>query len=212
MADSFGALGQVDAGGRSLAIARLDALADETDVTRLPYTLRVLLENVLRAEALGHGSADEVRAVAGWDANAEPSREISFRPARVLLQDFTGVPASSTSQRCARRCDARRRRRSHQPQIPAELVIDHSVQVDEFGSRMAIFRNTEREFERNRERYEFLRWGQSAFDNFSVVPPSTGIVHQVNLEYLAKGVLLRRSAGGWSRSRTPWSARTATRR
>ena len=196
MADSFGALGQVDAGGRSLAIARLDALADETDVTRLPYTLRVLLENVLRAEALGHGSADEVRAVAGWDANAEPSQEISFRPARVLLQDFTGVPAivdlaAMREAMVALGGDAA----AINPQIPAELVIDHSVQVDEFGSRMAIFRNTEREFERNRERYAFLRWGQSAFDNFSVVPPSTGIVHQVNLEYLARVVEAREESG-----------------
>ena len=196
MADSFGALGQVDAGGRSLAIARLDALADETDVSRLPYTLRVLLENVLRAEALGHGSADEVRAVAGWDANAEPSREISFRPARVLLQDFTGVPAivdlaAMREAMVALGGDAA----AINPQIPAELVIDHSVQVDEFGSRMAIFRNTEREFERNRERYAFLRWGQSAFDNFSVVPPSTGIVHQVNLEYLARVVEAREESG-----------------
>ncbi len=196
MADTFGALGQIDAGGRSLAIARLDALADETDVTRLPYTLRVLLENVLRAEALGHGSADEVRAVAGWDARAEPSHEISFRPARVLLQDFTGVPAivdlaAMREAMVALGGDAA----AINPQIPAELVIDHSVQVDEFGSRMAIFRNTEREFERNRERYAFLRWGQSAFDNFSVVPPSTGIVHQVNLEYLARVVEAREESG-----------------
>ena len=196
MADTFGALGQIDAGGRSLAIARLDALADETDVSRLPYTLRVLLENVLRAEALGHGSADEVRAVAGWDARAEPSHEISFRPARVLLQDFTGVPAivdlaAMREAMVALGGDAA----AINPQIPAELVIDHSVQVDEFGSRMAIFRNTEREFERNRERYAFLRWGQSAFDNFSVVPPSTGIVHQVNLEYLARVVEAREESG-----------------
>ena len=196
MADSFGALGTIDAGGRSLAIARLDALAGETDVARLPYTLRVLLENVLRAEVLGHGSEDEVRAVAGWRAQAEPSEEISFRPARVLLQDFTGVPAivdlaAMREAMVALGGDAA----AINPQIPAELVIDHSVQVDEFGTRMAIFRNTEREFERNRERYAFLRWGQSAFDNFSVVPPNTGIVHQVNLEYLAR-VVESRAEGG----------------
>jgi aconitate hydratase len=196
MADSFGALGQIEAGGHSAAIARLDALAGETDVARLPYTLRVLLENVLRAELVGRGSEDEVRAVAGWRADAEPSEEISFRPARVLLQDFTGVPAivdlaAMREAMVALGGDAA----AINPQIPAELVIDHSVQVDEFGTRMAIFRNTEREFERNRERYAFLRWGQSAFDNFSVVPPNTGIVHQVNLEFLARVVEAREEGG-----------------
>jgi aconitate hydratase len=196
MADSFGALGQVDAGGRSHTIARLHALAGETEVARLPYALRVLLENVLRAEALGHGSADEVRAVAGWDARAEPSHEISFRPARVLLQDFTGVPAIVDLAAMREAMVALGGNAAAiNPQIPAELVIDHSVQVDEFGSRMAIFRNTEREFERNRERYAFLRWGQGAFDNFSVVPPNTGIVHQVNLEYLARVVEAREESG-----------------
>ena len=196
MADTFGALGQIEAGGQTHSIARLDALAGETDVARLPYTLRVLLENVLRAEALGLGSEDEVRAVAGWDAHADPSHEISFRPARVLLQDFTGVPAivdlaAMREAMVALGGDAA----AINPQIPAELVIDHSVQVDEFGSRFAIFKNTEREFERNRERYAFLRWGQTAFDNFSVVPPSTGIVHQVNLEYLARVVEAREEGG-----------------
>ncbi len=196
MADTFGALGQLDAGGRTHAIARLDALREETELARLPYTLRVLLENVLRAEALGHGSEDEVRAVARWEAQAEPRHEISFRPARVLLQDFTGVPAivdlaAMREAMVALGGEAA----AINPQIPAELVIDHSVQVDEFGSRLAIFRNTEREFERNRERYAFLRWGQSAFDNFKVVPPSTGIVHQVNLEYLARVVEAREEGG-----------------
>jgi aconitate hydratase len=196
MADSFGALGEIDVGGRSLSIARLDALAGETDVARLPYTLRVLLENVLRSEALGRGSPDEVRAVAGWDSQAEPKDEISFRPARVLLQDFTGVPAivDLAAMREAM-VDLGGDAATINPQIPAELVIDHSVQVDVFGSRMAIFRNTEREFERNRERYAFLRWGQTAFDNFSVVPPNTGIVHQVNLEFLARVVESRDEDG-----------------
>ena len=196
MADTFGALGQIEAGGQSLSIARLDALSGETDVARLPYTLRVLLENVLRSEALGHGSPDEVRAVAHWDADAEPKDEISFRPARVLLQDFTGVPAivDLAAMREAM-VDLGGEAATINPQIPAELVIDHSVQVDEFGSRMAMFKNTEREFERNRERYAFLRWGQTAFDNFSVVPPNTGIVHQVNLEYLARVVESRDQDG-----------------
>ena len=195
MADSFGALGEIDAGGRSLTVARLDALA-EVDVARLPYTQRVLLENVLRAEALGVGSADEVRAVGGWQAHAEPEHEISFRPARVLLQDFTGVPAivdlaAMREAMVALGGDPA----AINPLIPAELVIDHSVQVDEFGSRFALHRNNEREFERNRERYAFLRWGQTAFGNFKVVPPNTGIVHQVNLEYLARVVEAREEDG-----------------
>ena len=196
MADSFGALGEIDAGGRTLAIARLEALSGETDVARLPYTLRILLENVLRAEALGIGSAEEVRAVAGWRPDADPEDEISFRPARVLLQDFTGVPAivdlaAMREAMVALGGDPA----AINPQIPAELVIDHSVQVDAFGSRFAIRTNTEREFERNRERYAFLRWGQTAFENFSVVPPNTGIVHQVNLEYLARVVEAREQGG-----------------
>ncbi len=196
MADSFGALGEIDAGGRTLAIARLEALSGETDVARLPYTLRVLLENVLRAEALGIGSAEEVRAVAGWRPDADPDNEISFRPSRVLLQDFTGVPAivdlaAMREAMVALGGDPA----AINPQIPAELVIDHSVQVDAFGSRFAIRTNTEREFERNRERYAFLRWGQTAFENFSVVPPNTGIVHQVNLEYLARVVEAREQGG-----------------
>jgi aconitate hydratase len=195
MADTFGALAQIEVGGRSLAIARLDALGDEHDVARLPYTLRVLLENVLRAEALGHGSAEEVHAVAGWDAGAAPRHEISFRPARVLLQDFTGVPAivDLAAMREAM-VELGGDPAAINPLIPAELVIDHSVQVDEFGTRFALSRNTEREFERNRERYAFLRWGQQAFESFSVVPPNTGIVHQVNLEYLARVVETRDEA------------------
>ncbi|HXV58939.1 MAG TPA: aconitate hydratase [Gaiellaceae bacterium] len=196
MADTFGALNTFEAGGRTLTVARLDALAGEADVSRLPYTLRVLLENVLRAEALGRGDAEAVRAVAGWDSQAEPSEEIAFRPARVLLQDFTGVPAivdlaAMREAMVALGGDPA----AINPQIPAELVIDHSVQVDEFGSKLALFRNTEREFERNRERYAFLRWGQTAFDNFKVVPPNTGIVHQVNLEYLARVVEAREEDG-----------------
>jgi len=168
-------------------IRRLDALQEQWDVERLPYTLRILLENVLRT-----GTEEEVEAVAGWVADAEPSREISFRPARVLLQDFTGVPAVVDL--------AALRQAMHEqggdpkainPQIPAELVIDHSIQVDEFASRLAIERNVELEFARNRERYAFLRWGQGAFDNFRVVPPNTGICHQVNLEYLARVVEVR---------------------
>src|SRR5690349_3961016 len=171
-------------GETTYAIYRLDALQTRWDVARLPYTLRILLENVLR-----NGSEAEVEAVAGWVAGDHPSREISFSPARVLLQDFTGVPCvvDLAAMRDAMR-DQGGDPEKINPQIPAELVIDHSVQVDEFASRLAIGRNVELEFERNRERYAFLRWGQTAFDNFAVVPPNTGICHQVNLEYLARVV------------------------
>src|SRR5919108_2501928 len=196
MPDSFGALTELELGGRSLTIARLDALAGERDVHRLPYTLRVLLENVLRSEALGQGGEEEVRGVLEWESQADPRREIAFRPGRVLLQDFTGVPAivDLAAMREAI-VELGGDPAAVNPSIPAELVIDHSVQVDEFGSRLAIFRNTEREFERNRERYAFLRWGQGAFENFKVVPPNTGIVHQVNLEYLARVVETREEDG-----------------
>jgi aconitate hydratase len=167
-------------GDRRYGIFRIDGLGAE----RLPYTLRVLLENVLR-----NGSEDEVAAVAGWDEHAQPEREISFAPSRVLLQDFTGVPAvvDLAAMRNAI-SDLGGDAAKINPLIPVELVIDHSVQVDEFASRGAFAHNVEREFERNRERYTFLRWGQRAFRDFQVVPPGTGIVHQVNLEYLARVV------------------------
>jgi aconitate hydratase len=171
-------------GEKTYRIHRLDALQASHDVARLPYTLRILLENVLRTS-----SEEDVEAVARWDAKAEPSQEIAYSPSRVLLQDFTGVPAvvDLAAMRDAMR-DLGGDPRSINPLIPVELVIDHSVQVDRFGSRFALEYNAEREFERNRERYAFLRWGQGAFDNFKAVPPSTGICHQVNLEYLARVV------------------------
>jgi aconitate hydratase len=171
-------------GTESYRIYRLDALQASWDVARLPYTLRILLENVLR-----NGTEDEVEAVAGWIASDEPSREISFMPARVLLQDFTGVPCvvDLAAMRDAMRDQGGDPARIN-PQIPVELVIDHSVQVDEFATRLAIERNVELEFERNRERYAFLRWGQTGFDNFKAVPPNTGICHQVNLEFLSRVV------------------------
>jgi aconitate hydratase len=171
-------------GDQTYSIHRLDQLQARWDVARLPYTLRILLENVLR-----NGSEAEVEAVAGWVATDEPSHEISFMPARVLLQDFTGVPCvvDLAAMRDAMR-DQGGDPAKINPLIPVELVIDHSVQVDEFASRLAIGRNVELEFERNRERYAFLRWGQSAFDNFKAVPPNTGICHQVNLEFLARVV------------------------
>jgi aconitate hydratase len=165
-------------GDASYEIFRLD----DHDVRRLPYTLRILLENLLR-------NGEDTGPVANWDPHAEPSSEIAYRPARILLQDFTGVPAvvDLAAMRDAMRELGGDPARIN-PQIPSELVIDHSVQVDEFATRTAIFRNAELEFERNRERYAFLRWGQGAFDNFKVVPPNTGICHQVNLEFLGRVV------------------------
>jgi aconitate hydratase len=175
---------QLRVGDRSYDIFRLDELQARFDVARLPYTLRVLLENVLRT-----GTEHDVEAVATWDPNAEPSQEISFSPSRVLMQDLTGVPAvvDLAAMRDAM-ADLGGDPAQINPLIPAELVIDHSVQVDEFATRMAFSHNVEREFERNRERYLFLRWGQKAFTGFKVVPPGTGICHQVNLEYLARVV------------------------
>ena len=185
--DSFGARSTLTAGGREREIFRLDALQPRWDVARLPYTLRILLENVLRSEDGVTVTAADVEAVAGWDAAAEPSREISYSPSRVLLQDFTGVPVvvDLAAMRAAV-ADLGGDPQKINPLIPVELVIDHSVQVDDFATRFAIERNSELEFERNRERYAFLRWGQSAFANFKAVPPNTGIVHQVNLEFLAR--------------------------
>ena len=184
MADDVSARSTLTVGDRKLEIHRLDALQERWDVARLPYTLRILLENVLR-----NGDADDVEAVAGWVAADEPSREISFAPARVLLQDFTGVPAvvDLAAMRNAM-ADLGGDPEQINPLIPVELVIDHSVQVDVFGTSGAFARNVELEFERNRERYAFLRWGQKGFRDFKVVPPGTGIVHQVNLEFLARVV------------------------
>jgi aconitate hydratase len=189
--DEFSSRSTLAVGDRKLEIHRLDALQEQWDVARLPYTLRILLENVLRT-----GDRSDVEAVAGWVATDEPNREISFAPARVLLQDFTGVPAvvDLAAMRDAM-AELGGKPEQINPLIPVELVIDHSVQVDVFGSRSAFVRNVEFEFERNRERYAFLRWGQKAFRDFKVVPPGTGIVHQVNLEFLARVVEER---DGWA--------------
>jgi aconitate hydratase len=187
--DSFGAKGTLEVGGVEYEVFRLDALQERFDVARLPFSLKVLLENLLRTEGDGSVSASDVEALAGWDARAEPSVEIAFTPARVLMQDFTGVPAvvDLAAMRDAMAAMGGDPSKIN-PLVPAELVIDHSVQVDAFGTRDAFRINAEREFERNQERYSFLRWGQGAFDGFAVVPPDTGIVHQVNLEYLARVV------------------------
>jgi aconitate hydratase len=184
VADPFSSRATLDVGGERYEIFRLDALQERYDVARLPYTLRILLENVLRT-----GDEAGVEAIATWDAKAEPSKEMAFMPARALLQDFTGVPAivDLAAMRDAMR-DLGGDPAKIDPLLPSDLVIDHSVQVDAFASRIAFSRNVELEVERNRERYAFLKWGQTAFDNLRVVPPGTGICHQVNLEYLARVV------------------------
>ena len=189
--NSFDARSALTVGARTVDLYRLDALAPAFDVARLPFSLKILLENLLRTEGNGSVTAADIEALAGWDPAAAPATEIAFTPARVVMQDFTGVPAIVD---LAAMRDAMAAMGGDpaliNPLVPAELVIDHSVQVDSFGSRDAFTRNAEREFERNEERYAFLRWGQTAFDNFAVVPPDTGIVHQVNLEYLARVVFV----------------------
>ncbi len=189
--NSFDARSALTVGARTVDLYRLDALAPSFDVARLPFSLKILLENLLRTEGNGSVTAADIEALASWDPKAAPATEIAFTPARVVMQDFTGVPAVVD---LAAMRDAMAAMGGDpaliNPLVPAELVIDHSVQVDAFGSRDAFTRNAEREFERNEERYAFLRWGQTAFDNFAVVPPDTGIVHQVNLEYLARVVFV----------------------
>jgi aconitate hydratase len=187
--NTFDARAELEVGGRTYEIYRLDALQSKFDVARLPFSLKVLLENLLRNEDGVAVRAEDVEALGSWDHAAEPSKEIAFTPARVVMQDFTGVPAvvDLAAMRDAM-ADLGGDPAKINPLVPAELVIDHSVQVDVFGTRDAFRINAEREFERNAERYAFLRWGQGAFEGFKVVPPDTGIVHQVNLEYLARVV------------------------
>jgi aconitate hydratase len=184
--DSFGARARFEAGGGSYEIFRLDRLEG---AARLPYSLKLLLENLLRNEDGISVRADDIEALADWDPAAEPSREIAFAPARILMQDFTGVPAVVD---LAAMRDAMAQLGGDpgrvNPLIPAELVIDHSIIADVYGTPDAFTRNAELEFQRNEERYRFLRWGQGAFDTLRVVPPNTGICHQVNLEYLARVV------------------------
>jgi aconitate hydratase len=188
MKDTFGARSTLAVGGNDYEIFRLDAVK-EGHVDRLPYSLKILLENLLRHEDGRDVTRDDILALANWDPKAEPNTEISFTPARVVLQDFTGVPA--VVDLAAMRDAVVKLGGSAEdinPLSPAELVIDHSVQIDHYGAANSLDLNTKIEFQRNKERYSFLKWGQQAFDNFKVVPPSTGIVHQVNLEYLARVV------------------------
>jgi len=188
--NSFGAKSTLPVGDRSISFFDITKVADKGQLDRLPVSLRVLLENLIRTEDGVNITKDDALAIVNWDPKAVPSKEISFTPARVLLQDFTGVPCVVD---LAAMRDAMAKfggdPNKINPLQPVELVIDHSVQVDAYGSEAALQINRDLEFDRNRERYEFLRWGQQAFKNFKVVPPNTGIVHQVNLEYLARVVM-----------------------
>ncbi|WP_125777776.1 aconitate hydratase AcnA [Antribacter gilvus] len=191
--DTFGSKGTLEVGGNSYEIFRLSAVEG---AERLPYSLKILAENLLRTEDGANITADHVRAIAAWDPDAQPDTEIQFTPARVIMQDFTGVPcvvdlATMREAVAALGGDATR----INPLAPAEMVIDHSVQIDVAGRADAFQRNVELEYQRNHERYQFLRWGQTAFDDFKVVPPGTGIVHQVNIEYLARTVMTREVDG-----------------
>jgi len=187
--DSFGAKGALEVGGTSYTIFRLTGIDGAAD---LPFSLKVLLENLLRTEDGANITADHVRALAGWDPTGEPGTEIQFTPARVLMQDFTGVPCIvdlATMREAVAELGGDPQQIN--PLAPAELIIDHSVITDVFGRADAFERNVELEYQRNGERYQFLRWGQTAFDDFKVVPPGTGIVHQVNIEHLARVVMTR---------------------
>lgn len=191
--DTFGSKGTLEVSGKSYEIFRLSAVEG---VERLPYSLKILAENLLRTEDGANITADHVRALASWDPDAQPDTEIQFTPARVIMQDFTGVPcvvdlATMREAVAALGGDATK----VNPLAPAEMVIDHSVQIDVAGRADAFQRNVEFEYQRNHERYQFLRWGQTAFDDFKVVPPGTGIVHQVNIEYLARTVMTREVDG-----------------
>ena len=197
--DAFGARSILETGHGPAVIYRLAALQKaglSPSLDRLPFSIKVLLEAVLRNLDGELVTEQDVRNLAAWNAPAPKDVELPFLPARVILQDFTGVPAvvDLASMRTAMKRLGGDPRRIN-PLVPVDLVVDHSVQVDYYATPDALQKNAEIEFERNRERYEFLRWGQKAFANFRVVPPATGIVHQVNLEYLAKGVLTRKDEG-----------------
>ncbi|WUT74392.1 aconitate hydratase AcnA [Streptomyces sp. NBC_00669] len=188
-ANSFDARSSLQVGDESYEIFRLDKVEGSA---RLPYSLKVLLENLLRTEDGANITADHIRAVGGWDSQAQPSQEIQFTPARVIMQDFTGVPCVvdlATMREAVKELGGDPAKIN--PLAPAELVIDHSVIADRFGTPESFAQNVELEYGRNKERYQFLRWGQTAFDEFKVVPPGTGIVHQVNIEHLARTVMVR---------------------
>ncbi|CAM5512295.1 Aconitate hydratase A OS=Streptomyces fumanus OX=67302 GN=GCM10018772_39060 PE=3 SV=1 [Streptomyces fumanus] len=188
-ANSFDARSTLQVGDESYEIFRLDKVEGSA---RLPYSLKVLLENLLRTEDGANITADHIRALGSWDSQAQPSQEIQFTPARVIMQDFTGVPCVvdlATMREAVKELGGDPAKVN--PLSPAELVIDHSVIADKFGTADAFKQNVDLEYGRNKERYQFLRWGQTAFDDFKVVPPGTGIVHQVNIEHLARVVMIR---------------------
>src|SRR4030081_1398209 len=205
--NSFGSRATLDVAGTSYTIYRLDALSklSKGNSDKLPFSLKILLENLLRNEDDAFVKTADIEAMANWDVKAKAEKEIAFRTARVLLQDFTGVPAVVD---LAAMRDALAKLGGNPQRInplqPVDLVIDHSVQVDEYGSDAAFLINTDLEFERNVERYVFLRWGQDAFKNFRVVPPGTGICHQVNLEYLGKTVFVNEE------TKATWAGCSAT--
>ena len=196
MRDELNCRDTLEANGKTYTFYSLARLGEKYDISRLPYSLKILAENLLRHEDGETITADDISAIANWDPNAEPSQEIAFTPARVVLQDFTGVPAivDLAAMRDAMKNLGGAPNKIN-PLSPAELVIDHSVQVDKFGTDNALELNNRIEFERNKERYAFLRWGQGALENFKVVPPNTGIVHQVNLEHLSR-VVFGEEVGG----------------
>ena len=213
--DPFGARGTISLGAETATIYRLPELERRGigQLDRLPFSIRILLENALRFAGRGVVTEDHVRQLATWSATGATAGEIPFMPARVVLQDFTGVPcvvdlAAMRDAIATMRGDPDR----INPIVPCDLVIDHSVQVDFYGTAAAYQENVDLEFERNRERYQLLKFAQRAFRNFRVVPPGTGIVHQVNLEYLAPVVQLRPQHGELTVSRTPWSAPIRTPR
>ncbi|MEE9254043.1 MAG: aconitase family protein, partial [Pseudomonadales bacterium] len=196
--DSLGTRRALNVNGKAYHYYSLPAAEQSGigDVERLPVSLKILLENLLRYEDNDTVKLEDIKALGGWAANPPPAKEIAFRPARVLMQDFTGVPA--VADLAAMRgvvVGAGLDPKLVNPLLPVDLVIDHSVMVDHFGSANAFDENVEMEMARNTERYRFLRWGQQAFDNFRVVPPGTGICHQVNLEFLAKAVWTREQNG-----------------
>ncbi len=191
--DSFSAKTSLQVSGKSYQIFDITKLPGQES---LPFSLKVLLENLLRTEDGANITADQIRALAQWDPTASVETEIQFTPARVIMQDFTGVPCVvdlATMREAITDLGGDPTRVN--PLAPAELVIDHSVIADVFGSKDAFEKNTDIEYQRNQERYRFLRWGQGAFDEFKVVPPGTGIVHQVNIEFLARVVMVREVAG-----------------
>ena len=191
--NSFNAKKNLEVAGKSFEIFDISSIEGAAN---LPFSLKVLLENLLRTEDGANITADHIKALAKWDPSVEPDTEIQFTPARVVMQDFTGVPcvvdlATMREAIVELGGDASK----VNPLAPAELVIDHSVIADKFGTKDSFEQNTDIEYERNQERYRFLRWGQTAFDEFKVVPPGTGIVHQVNIEYLARVVMTRTVEG-----------------